>query len=556
VDVAVGDPIFLTARVDNLPAGGTVTWSNAVNLSPDGSGLSTVAYFYQGGEYTITATGGLWIIEDGHATPPPPEGSGNTQTFPTPGSASIVVRAYEVTAVTANPNPVAVGDPLTATATVIPGPPPPNVTITWSHGTPNGVTTAIAGLPVGYHDIMATCGSSSASANVAAVQVLKIQYLQPGPSGTWQDVSGTLYVPAGLTISFKAFPDPPGAPWPSGKPVWSGTSGASGSGETTTVPFIAVAANVGDTKTVIATCGNQKVATTLTYAWAPKFEPVIKFTGRSMTKFAVGEDIDLDVTITPPGLSAATVGDFKWENYDGTGVLNAPLLNGKGIYLGPETAANVTLSLLHWPKIGGGNLVQIKSVDLPFIVPTDLFFRNKFPWVYHVTGSYSIGVVATMEVLPGDVAWDNVRFFERGGEVGAGAGWFEPINGFVHVASGVEHGIFRDTIIPEANPRTFLVGVDWIARGPLWAGLEWPVIYFVPEDDPLPIVAPYANGSFKWDIDWLYRVVRGGNPSVNAYKFLQVEQKFNSDPTGAATLKKHNLEVGPVPLNSPTAPQL
>jgi hypothetical protein len=308
VDVAVGDPIFLTARVDNLPAGGTVTWSNAVNLSPDGSGLSTVAYFYQGGEYTITATGGLWIIEDGHATPPDP-GSTNTQSFPTPGSASIVVRAYEVTAVTANPNPVAVGDPLTATATVIPGPPPASVPITWSHGAGNGITSAIGSLPQGWNTITATLGTSQASVQVASVGIAAIEYSEPDLPGSWFTPGSPVYVLQNDIVPFRALPDPSDAPWPAGNPKWDLMGVAYGTGPSITIPAGAASTTSTTPKPVVAKCGSSQKSAGLLPFWAFLTRgPEHDFEGRSYDEFGVGEVVTFTNNVIPPGLAPLTVG--------------------------------------------------------------------------------------------------------------------------------------------------------------------------------------------------------------------------------------------------------
>ena len=72
--------------------------------------------------------------------------------------------------------------------------------------------------------------TDSTTKTVIVVQVDKIQYSDP--INGYTDVSGTLYVHAGTAVTFKAIPFPSDASWPSGKPVWGGTAGASGSGST------------------------------------------------------------------------------------------------------------------------------------------------------------------------------------------------------------------------------------------------------------------------------------------------------------------------------------
>ncbi len=112
-----------------------------------------------------------------------------------------------------------------------------------------------------YKTVTAECGNT-VTENVLVVEVDKIQYDDPydNPDGGLKDVTGTIYIYKGDTVDFKAIPNPSGASWPSGKPVWGGTSGASGSGETKTVTFNTASTGATDYKTVTAECGNTVTA--------------------------------------------------------------------------------------------------------------------------------------------------------------------------------------------------------------------------------------------------------------------------------------------------------
>jgi len=99
-------------------------------------------------------------------------------------------------------------------------------------------------------------GQEAADITVRVVSVQKIQYNDP--STGWTDVYGTLYVHVGTTVEFRAIPTPAGA-WPNGKPVWGGTSGASGSGATTSVTFNTLSSSPSDYKTVSAECGLTRI---------------------------------------------------------------------------------------------------------------------------------------------------------------------------------------------------------------------------------------------------------------------------------------------------------
>jgi hypothetical protein len=63
----------------------------------------------------------------------------------------------------------------------------------------------------------------------------------------------------GTTLTFKPIPNPSAATWPTGKPVWGGTAGASGPSDpdyTKKVTFNTLSSNSTDYKTVTAECGN------------------------------------------------------------------------------------------------------------------------------------------------------------------------------------------------------------------------------------------------------------------------------------------------------------
>src|SRR5262249_5219006 len=83
----------------------------------------------------------------------------------------------------------------------------------------------------------------TSSGGMTVVSVEKIQYQS---DSTFTDISGNLYVLKGTSVTFKAVPEPSGASWPSGKPVWGGTAGASGTGDTTSVTFNTASSSISD----------------------------------------------------------------------------------------------------------------------------------------------------------------------------------------------------------------------------------------------------------------------------------------------------------------------
>lgn len=116
---------------------------------------------------------------------------------------------------------------------------------------------------VGIKDGTDDCGSGSGSAADTVVGVAKVQYQLNGtytnlPAGGLSDIC------KGASISFKAFPDPAGAAWTSGQPVWSGA--ATGSGDTASATFSAVGG-----ASVTASCGTSSSGASVSVVDNPVF---------------------------------------------------------------------------------------------------------------------------------------------------------------------------------------------------------------------------------------------------------------------------------------------
>ena len=100
------------------------------------------------------------------------------------------------------------------------------------------------------------CASNSPTDYIVytpATGVAKIQYQK---DGVFVDVPSPLNVVKGDMVTFKALPSPTGSHFYVNDPTWSGASGATGAGDTTTVTFTTLSKNTHDYKTVIATVRN------------------------------------------------------------------------------------------------------------------------------------------------------------------------------------------------------------------------------------------------------------------------------------------------------------
>jgi len=164
-------------------------------------------------------------------------------TFDCPPGGSVNPASFTVSVIAGSAFPVNTSQPITVTLPAAPG----QYTYTAKvNGTP-------ADTMIGY-----------------VVKVVEpLQYLS---SGSYVNVPDPLYVAKGSSVTFQASPNPTGAPWPSdpsvaspAKPVWSGTSGASGTGETKLVTFDTVSNTATDYKTVTAECGTTAIANVVVY---------------------------------------------------------------------------------------------------------------------------------------------------------------------------------------------------------------------------------------------------------------------------------------------------
>ncbi|HYT87367.1 MAG TPA: hypothetical protein VEL76_01480 [Gemmataceae bacterium] len=105
----------------------------------------------------------------------------------------------------------------------------------------------------------------STTVDVWAVGVDRLQFQLPG--GSFQDmpVEG-LYVKAGTNVTFQALPTPSDAPsFPSGKTVWGGSCGATGTGPTTSCVLTPASVDMSDTQTITAESGNTVTGSIVRY---------------------------------------------------------------------------------------------------------------------------------------------------------------------------------------------------------------------------------------------------------------------------------------------------
>jgi hypothetical protein len=345
-------------------------------------------------------------------------------------------------------------------------------------------------------------------------QVSKIQY-QSGSS--FVDITGTLYVLKGTAVTFKAIPNPSTATWPSGRPIWGGSSGATGTGPTKTVTFNTVSSSTSDYKTVTASSGNTITVNVVVYDLIGVLTPEDNFNGRSLIRFGLEERIALSYTVSP-AVTTTQIGGLQWKILSGGGTV-AATTGGAVTYTAPEFAGAVILNLeiQAGPSKGGG-----PSENIVIVAPSGAYMTKVAGTdLKHVYNSWSVGFLGNIYLLPKDVSFKNLYFYE-GATLGVGSGWLSNFNNYPHPQSTFSRPIISGNI---------LTGCQVYAEDDAYSGVK-----FATNTDP------YANGVWYWDIPWYY--LTSSNTAVN---FTTARQNHTSDPNGTAVITKGGVSFRRIP---------
>jgi len=278
----------------------------------------------------------------------------------------------------------------------------------WSDLTATGRTITDTPTDSGHYMYRATFGSQQkTSQTVTFIKVEKLQYKEPG--GSWTDVgSSTLYVLKGTKVQFKAIPHPAGG-WPSGKPVWGGTAGASGTGEKKSVKFKTLSSSSSDAKTVTATCGNTETADVVVFELTGTLTPDDNFAGRNQKKYGIEETVDLDFTTTPTGITAAQAGGLEWTKKSGKGAVSSAGNDGTADYDAEHTKGSVKLRITIKSGPSKGKHRTYKRKIIP---PSGTRMTRATGNVRHTRGTASAGIALHYWLNPTDVSFSNLEFGE------------------------------------------------------------------------------------------------------------------------------------------------
>jgi len=364
----------------------------------------------------------------------------------------------------------------------------------------------------------------------AAVHVFarvgKVQY-QSG--GNFVDIEDTLYVLAGATVTFKAVPDPINASWQNGRPTWTGTAGATGSGETTSATFSTVSSSPTNFKTVVATSGNSITVNVVVISLATQLTPEDNFSGRSLTSFGIHESVALSSSITPTGLTAQQVGGLQWSQNSGSGTLANPPTDGTGSYRVADSAGSAVLQL---KMVAGPSMGQGPTNNITVVAPSSGSVQ-KMPTsgVRHFQNWWSCGFLGDVYVEPKNVSFFNLFFKEEDANA-AGSGWLGFLNGISHcdpacTAFRIGSGdIMKGARVVSGGDAIFSGKYRDIERG------------------------AYTTGIVTWAIPWDYSISGNAGTFTN---FFTVAQTATSVSSGKCTIQKDGSATISAELSDPNS---
>ena len=362
-----------------------------------------------------------------------------------------------------------------------------------------GTYTLSATATASYTDSPCTHNYTGGGSGSVEVQVVDIDVLQyQNPSGSWLSLPNPMYVLAGSTLAIRAVPTPGNSIFPSGKPVWGGSSGASGSTDATSVTFSSASTSSSDYKTVTCTCGSTSITkNVIVYDLTPTVTPVDNFAGRDLSNFGVCEYLNLGYQIAPAGVTEYQIGGLQWELTSGGGSLSA---GSTGTYQCPDVEATVTLNIV----INEGPMVGQRKGPGPVGIwpPEGHKVRQRVGSdLWHILDHVSVKFQGDFWAISGTA----VSFKEI--ECSEGRSTFSVANGF-----------FNTNEIPWNHIRHEPTG-SWFPLGVRETGGEYK--WQAPDGDksgfgePIDLYKKWLDvnfpaGDFTWDVFMMYRKIKVG----------------------------------------------
>jgi len=233
--------------------------------------------------------------------------------------------------------------------------------------------------------------------------------------------------------------------------------------------------------------------------------PVVAFSGRSNTRFGVGETIHLSFS-SMPSFTAAQLGGLQWVLVSGTGDLQASTLNdGTATYTAPAVSSTELLQLQY---VSGTLRGQGPTYQISIVAPGSAYIKqNPATGVFHTQDTASVGFRADIFLQPADVSF-NALLFREGPAQGKCMGAFIDPD-------------FLDPPFCTAHPQTpipLTIGQCQTSTGckvigdPAHTGINDPESYSdtVASQPIVDAIKPFPSlSTYEWDIPWQYMAPGG-----------------------------------------------
>jgi hypothetical protein len=263
--------------------------------------------------------------------------------------------------------------------------------------------------------------------------------------------------------------------------------------------------------------------------------PEDNFAGRSMTKFGVGERVDLGFT-TLPAQTAASFGGLNWAVKSGPGtVANNPGNLGTARLTMGDTSGAVVLELR---TVGAQPIVKLTKT-LWVVEPTGaVMTREPNTGIYHQTGVASAGFYGWIWLRPVEVSFYRCEFREGSATPRATGSMALTIATTAPTADAKGQKAAVTSELSSLKGARHPVMGSWISittghsvNGSRMNGHD--------NVNSASFNPPFAAGTFDWDIPWLFRVIGSQKEKI----FFTATHSEVVDNFGRMTISKAGTTI-------------
>jgi hypothetical protein len=380
--------------------------------------------------------------------------------------------------------------------------------------------------------------SNTATVSVSVVSISGLQCQKS--DGSWENVSGTLYVLKGSSVTFRAIPTPVGASFPGGTPTWGGSAGVSGGGVTQKFTANTLSQSIEDLQTITVglygssdtTLSNPFViftANVVVYDLKLSFTPDTSTADssssflHSKTAMGIGETGTISYLLSPSDcpLPATIVSLTHSSGYGSLIAAN---------YIAGAIAYSDTFTLKFQNDLGSYARTLTQSIEIPtsiiqvrYDTDTKTYHdgqQDSHP-AYPSAGSYR-----RYSVSPSDVSFDHVKTWEVDSQPSSATGLWTGCS-YWHIG-----GASQNTNPPQAGYIYDPNFSKWVLNAKDAVG----TLVLVTCSD--------YTGSCNYNITLQYSV--DNDTSENIYYLASVSEDENSSSSGEVTISK-----GTVPDDAP-----